>query len=105
MLSSLARKNRGFVPASSLASHRKLRPRRHQSYQQRQQLYQYNNVRFQLYNSIQQTWAKQINKIPILLTDEDIKNWLSFRTGKLKFNQLYFWHAKKSCMNANIITG
>ena len=92
--SSLGRRNKGFIPSSLLASHRKLRPRRNQSYKY-PQLYQYNNVKFRLYNAIQQTWAKQIDKIPILLTEEDIKNWLTFRTDKLKFNQLYIWHATK----------
>ena len=94
-LSSLVRKNRGFIPASSLlTSHRKLRPRRIRSNRQQPQ-FNLQKKRFQLYNEINKSWAIQIDQIPILLTEEDIKNWLTFRTNKLKKNQLYFWHATK----------
>ena len=82
MLSSLVRKNRGFSPASALlASHRKLRPRRIRSKNQLQ--FRLPTKRFQLYNTINKSWAKQIDQVPILLTEEDIKNWLVFRTTKL----------------------
>ena len=94
MISLAARRNGGFISASLLASHRKLRPRRYGSHKQQQQ-YNFKDVRFQLYNGVQQSWAKQIDKAPILLTDNDIKNWLTFKVNKLKYNQLYFWHATK----------
>ena len=94
-LSSLVRKSRGFIPATSLlASHRKLRPRRTGS-NRRQPQFNLQQKRFQLYNEVNKSWAIQIDQPPILLTEEDIKNWLVFRTNKLKRNQLYFWHATK----------
>ena len=48
-----------------------------------------------MYNDVNKSWAIQIDQPPILLTEENIKNWLVFRTDKLKKNQLYFWHATK----------
>ena len=91
MISSIVRRNRGFISAGLLASHRKLRPRRYGSYRQQQQpQFQFKEVRFQLYNAVQQSWAQQINNPPILLTDEDIKNWLTFKVNKLrKINYIF----------------
>ena len=89
---------RGFVPASSLIQHRKLRPRRIQNIvnRSRQQSYvAFNRSRFQLFNSTTNTWAIQIDNAPILLIEQDIKKWRSFKAGKLKNNQLYLWHATK----------
>ena len=72
-----SRMNRGgFVPASSLVQHRKLRPRRIQNIvnRSRQQSYiAFNRSRFQLFNSATNTWAVQIDQAPILLIDQDIK--------------------------------
>ena len=94
MISSGVRRNRGFISAGLLASHRKLRPRRYGSHKKQQQ-FQFKNIRFQLYNAVQQSWAQQINNPPILLTDDDVKNWLTFKVNKLQNNQLYFWYATK----------
>ena len=74
-----SRMNRGgFVPASSLIQHRKLRPRRIQNIvnRSRQQSYvAFNRSRFQLFNSTTNTWAIQIDNAPILLIEQDIKKW------------------------------
>ena len=88
-----------FIPASHLNnSHRKLRPRRVQQIinNQRQKAFAaFNKTRFQLFNSTTQTWAIQIDNAPILLIEQDIKKWLSFKVDQLKQNQLYLWHATK----------
>ena len=86
----------GFIRASKLLqSHRKTRSRRLQQQAKYQQpSFRFTNVnRFQLYNQGQRTWAAQIDQPPILLTEQDIKNWLSFKVDKLQNNQLYIWHA------------
>ena len=86
----------GFVRASKLVqSHRKTRKRQLQQQARYQQpTFRFiNNNRFQLYNQGQRKWANQIDKPPILLTEQELKNWLSFKVNKLKENQLYLWHA------------
>ena len=87
-----------FIPASNLVQHRKLRPRRVQQLvnRSRQQSYvAFNRSRFQIFNSTTNTWAVQIDKAPILLIEQDIKKWRSFKVSNLKNNQLYLWHATK----------
>ena len=86
----------GFVRASNLLqSHRKTRNRRLQQQARYQQpTFRFKNTnRFQLYNQGQRTWAVQIDKPPKLLSEQDLKNWLSFKVNKLDKNQLYLWHA------------
>ena len=48
-----------------------------------------------VYHTVAKTWVNQINQSPILLTNNDIRNWRSYRTNKLKTHQIYLWHATK----------
>ena len=85
----------GFQPASNLLKNARLRQRRVFKQSKIQYSHKLNLKRFQLYNKVSKTWAIQINQSPILLSINDIKEWLSFRTDKLKMNQLYLWHATR----------
>ena len=83
----------GFQPASNLLQNARLRQQHVFKKSKIQHSHKLNLKRFQLYNKVSKTWAIQINQSPILLSINDIKEWLSFRTDKLKMNQLYLWHA------------
>ena len=90
---------RSFTRASTLLvnyqNSRKTRScRQTRQLKQQQPLYRFNNNnRFQLFNKTQKKWAEQIDKPPLILTEDDLKNWLTFKVDKLIENQLYFWHA------------
>ena len=76
--------NKKFRSALNLAkqaydNEKRYRTRNYTKFQQQQQKYAYQQQPFQLYNEQQKTWAQQIDKIPILLTSQDIKQWLNFR--------------------------
>ena len=73
----------GFQPASTLLK-RQTRPRNLWNYNKISYTNRMNIKRFQLYNNVTKTWAKQINQSPILLTESNIKNWRSFRANNLK---------------------
>ena len=66
--------------------------KQHQHNQQ-QRRFKPQNQPFQLYNDTQKTWANQIDTQPILLTEQDIQKWLTFKTEKLQKHKLYLWHA------------
>ena len=85
----------GFQPASNLLRNARLRQRHVFKQSKIQYSHKLNLKRFQLYNKVSKTWAIQINQTPILLSINDIKEWLFFRTDKLKMNQLYLWLATR----------
>ena len=90
--------NRQFRSALNLCkqayeSEKRYRTRNFAKFQKPQQKYAYKKQPFQLYNENQKTWAIQVDQAPILLSLQDIKQWLTFRTNTLKRNQLYIWHA------------